>query len=120
MIGQSTQPGVNGGVELWPFEFLERLADLVPLPWEHQHKCKAFHDTSRITWAKLMARVGEKFPLHRLDCGGDIRPIAFITELGPIRKILAHLGELLEPPPVFPASGPPAQTWARSCRCMRT
>jgi hypothetical protein len=78
------------------------------------------HDTSRITWAKLMARVGEKFPLHRLNCGGDIRLIAFITELGPIRKILAHLGELLEPTPVFPASGPPAETWARSCRCMRT
>ena len=26
---------------------------------------------------------------------------------GPIRKILAHLGEPLEPPPVSPARGPP-------------
>jgi len=66
------------------------------------------HDTSRIAWAKLMARVGEEFPLQCPACGGDIRLIAFITEPGPIRKILTHLGEPLEPPPVSPARGPPA------------
>jgi hypothetical protein len=54
-----------------------------------------------------MARVGEEFPLACPVCGGDIRPIAFITESGPIRKILTHLGEPLEPPPVSPARGPP-------------
>ena len=43
------------------------------------------HDTSRIAWAKLMARVGEEFPLECPGCGGDIRLIAFITEPGPIR-----------------------------------
>ena len=41
------------------------------------------------------------------NCGSDIRLIAFITEPGPIRKILTHLGEPLEPPPVSPARGPP-------------
>jgi len=65
------------------------------------------HDTSRIAWAKLMARVGEEFPLECPGYGGDIRLIAFITEPGPIRKILPHLGEPLEPPPVSPARGPP-------------
>ena len=65
------------------------------------------HDTSRIAWAKLMARVGEEFPLECPRCGGDIRLIAFITEPGPIRKILEALGEPLEPPPVSPARGPP-------------
>ena len=65
------------------------------------------HDTSRIAWAKLMARVGEEFPLECPNCGGDIRLIAFITAPGPIRKILTHLGEPLEPPPVSPARGPP-------------
>ena len=30
------------------------------------------------------------------------------TAAGPIRKILTHLGEPLEPPPVSPARGPPA------------
>jgi hypothetical protein len=35
-----------------------------------------------------MARVGEEFPLACPNCGGDIRLIAFITDPGPIRKIL--------------------------------
>ncbi|MBU6308559.1 MAG: transposase [Planctomycetes bacterium] len=65
------------------------------------------HDTSRIAWAKLMARVGEEFPLECPICGGDIRLITFITEPGPIRKILTHLGEPLEPPPLSLARGPP-------------
>ncbi len=65
------------------------------------------HDTSRIAWAKLMARVGEEFPLQCPGCGGDIRLIAIITEPGPIRKILTHLGEPLESPLVSPARGPP-------------
>jgi len=55
----------------------------------------------------LMARVGEEFPLECPACGGDIRLIAFITDPRPIRKILTHLGEPLEPPPVSPARGPP-------------
>ena len=65
------------------------------------------HDTSRIAGAKLMARVGEEFPLACPACGGDIRLIAFITDPGPIRKIMTHLGEPFEPPPVSPARGPP-------------
>jgi hypothetical protein len=56
-----------------------------------------------------MARVGEKFPLECPACGGDIRLISFITEPGPIRKILTHLGEPLEPPPISPARGPPTE-----------
>jgi hypothetical protein len=58
-------------------------------------------------WAKLMTRVDEEFPLECPACGGDIRLIAFITEPGPIRKILAHFGEPLEQPPISPARGPP-------------
>ncbi len=54
-----------------------------------------------------MARVGEEFPVACPGCGGDIRLIAFITDPGPIRKILPHLGEPLEPTPVSPARGPP-------------
>ena len=153
---KSTRPGANGLVELSPFEFLDRLADLIPPPRKHRHRyhgvfapnhrlrkavtalaignvskrqeaatgehagtahagegcCDAnqkprSHDTSRIAWAKLLARVGEEFPLECPACGGDIRLIAFITEPGPIRKILTHLGEPLEPPPVSPARGPP-------------
>jgi hypothetical protein len=54
-----------------------------------------------------MARVGEEFPFAYPGGGGDIRLIAFITESGPIRKILTHLGEPLGPPPASPARGPP-------------
>jgi hypothetical protein len=54
-----------------------------------------------------MARVGEEFPFACPAGGGDIRLISFITEPGPIRKILTHLGEPLEPPPISPAREPP-------------
>jgi hypothetical protein len=156
---KSTRPDATGIVALTPFEFLDRLANLVPPPRKHRHRyhgvfapnhklrravtalaignigkrgdaatrghggdghgtegcCDAnhptlkprSHDTSRIAWAKLMARVGEEFPLECPACGRDIRLIAFITEPGPIRKILAHLGEPLEPPPIAAARGPP-------------
>jgi hypothetical protein len=69
-------------------------------------------------WAKLLARVGEELPLECPNCGGDIRLIAFITEPGPIRKILTHLGEPLEPPPVSPARGPPTD-WDAVCADAR-
>jgi hypothetical protein len=36
--------------------------------------------------------------------------IAFLTEPVPIQKILAQLGEPLEPPPLSPARGPPTDS----------
>ena len=66
-----------------------------------------FQSLEHLLRAKLMARVGEGFPLECPACGGDIRLIAFITEPEPIQKILTHLGESLEPPPVLPVRGPP-------------
>jgi hypothetical protein len=66
-----------------------------------------------------MARVGEEFPLQCPACGGDIRLISFITEPGPIPKILTHLGEPLERPPVSPARGPPTD-WGELVQfCLR-
>jgi hypothetical protein len=35
---KSTRPGANGVVELSPFDFLGRLADLVPPPRKHRHR----------------------------------------------------------------------------------
>lgn len=55
----------------------------------------------------LLAQVGEGFPPECGSCGGDILLIAFVTDSGPIRKILTHLGEPLEPAPILPARGPP-------------
>jgi len=97
---KSTQPGANGVIELSPFEFLDRLADLIP----------------------LMARVGEAFPLECPACGGDIRLIAFITKpeetagrSRPTRSERFASGRRpgcesprkAEPPPISPARGPP-------------
>ena len=163
---KSTRPGASGVVDLSPFEFLDRLAALIPPPRKHRHRyhgvfapnhplrpavtamaignrpfpplplgegrgegapdsfavvrrtalCQqepddvvtsCTHDTSRIAWAKLLARVGEAFPLACPNCGGDIRLISFIAQPETIRKILTHLGEPLEPPSVSPARGPP-------------
>jgi len=67
------------------------------------------HDSSRIAWAKLLAKIAEAFPIVCPACGGDIRLIAFITAPGPVRKILMHIGEPVEPPPVSPARGPPTE-----------
>jgi len=168
----STRSGANGVVELSPFEFLDRLADLVPPPRRHQnryhgafapnhplrpavtalaignirkrqeaeanglardgngtggccdaahaHQKQRSHVTSRIAWAQLMARMGEEFPLECPNCGGDIRLIAFITEPGPIRKILTHLGEPIEPPPLAPARGPPTEWGAARAGARRS
>ena len=35
---KSTRPGANGVVELSPFDFLDRLADLVPPPRKHRQR----------------------------------------------------------------------------------
>ena len=35
---KSFRPGANGVVELSPFEFLDRLSDLVPPPRKHRHR----------------------------------------------------------------------------------
>ena len=39
----------------------------------HANQKPRSHDTSRIAWARLLARVGEGFPLECPNCGGDIR-----------------------------------------------
>ena len=70
------------------------------------------HDTSRIAWAKLMARVGEEFPRACPACGGDIRLIAFITEPGVIREILTVSRKIVADVPLTRLSRYP------SCRRM--
>jgi hypothetical protein len=169
---KSTRPGASGVIELTPFEFLDRLAALIPPPRRHRHryhrvfapnhplrpavtaaavgnigkqrKAKTVehagvsdaagsgccgsagtidakpchHDTSRVAWAKLLARGGEEFPLTCPRCGGDIRLISFITDPGPIRKILTQLGEPLDPPHVSPARGPPVD-WGELAQSQR-
>ena len=62
---------------------------------------------ARYAWALLLARIYEVFPLFCPKCGAQMQIIAFITESGAVRNILAHLGEPTSPPRVAPARGPP-------------
>ncbi|RLS42343.1 MAG: hypothetical protein DWH83_06890 [Planctomycetota bacterium] len=71
------------------FQIANSLASMVEVP---MNSPKAPYEPR----AKLMARVGEEFPWACPSCGGDIRLIAFITEPGPVWKILTHLGEFPE------------------------
>jgi len=115
---------------------LDRLADLIPPPRKHRHRnTKVFAPNHPLRQGRDDARHrqcrGSQTPnqgcCHAVNaraahgnghcntagprCGGDIRLIAFIIESGPIRKILTHDREPLEPPPVPSAHGPPTD-WA--------
>ncbi len=58
----STRPGANGVVELSPFEFLDRLADLVPPPRKHRHRYHGVfapnHKLRRAVTALAIGNVG--------------------------------------------------------------
>jgi hypothetical protein len=103
------------------FSSYPRLADLLPQPRRHRHRYHGVfapnHPLRPAVTALAVGNVGKQRDTatgghaeagHAArDCCGDIRLISFITEPGPIRKILTHLGEPLEPPPISPARGPP-------------
>jgi len=67
----------------------------------------AHRRAARHTWALLLARIYEVFPLVCPGCGGAMRIIAFLTDGPTMRDILAHLGEPTAPPRIAPARGPP-------------
>jgi hypothetical protein len=62
---------------------------------------------ARYLWAMLLARLFESLPLSCPNCGAGMRIVAFVTEAAPVQRILAHIGEHTEPPPIAPARGPP-------------
>jgi DNA-directed RNA polymerase subunit RPC12/RpoP len=59
------------------------------------------------TWAALLARIYEVFPLVCANCGAQMRLIAFLTARTSIEQILTHIGEPTVPPPITPARAPP-------------
>jgi len=62
---------------------------------------------ARYLWAMLLARIYKIFPLTCNHCSGEVRLIAFVTEVAPIREILEHIGEPTKPPRVHPPRAPP-------------
>jgi len=127
-----THPWSDGttGIRLSPWELLEKLAALVPLPRMHLVRyggCLAPHshlrgaiiptprqqgvdeevtDTGspRWSWARLLKRV---FALDMARCPccpqGALRIIAAIMQREVIQKILRHLKLAVDPPPIAPA-----------------
>ena len=121
-----------------PFEFLDRLADLVPPPRKHRHRYHGvFAPNHQLRKAVTALAIGNLGTQREVTTGGhgndghgsrgcctsakpslDFALLATsgccghpVREPGPIRIILTHLGEPLEPPPVSPARGPPTD-WA--------
>ena len=60
-------------------------------------------------WAMLIARIHDALPLLCPRCNHSMKIIAFITEPSSVSRILKHLGEPSEPPPLKPARAPPQQ-----------
>jgi hypothetical protein len=70
----------------------------------------AHRRAARNTWAVLLARIYEVFPLLCPLCGAEMWIIAFVTDGPTVRDILGHLGEPAAPtapPRIAPARGPP-------------
>jgi hypothetical protein len=65
----------------------------------------------------LLARIFEILPLRCSLCAGEVRIIAFVTDPGTVRAILAHLGEPTTPPRAAPARGPPL--WEQTSQSHR-
>ena len=59
------------------------------------------------SWAMLIARIYETFPLSCPRCQAAMKIIAFITRPDTIARILEHLGEPVRPPPLSPARASP-------------
>ncbi|NIO28918.1 MAG: hypothetical protein GTO29_10255 [Candidatus Latescibacteria bacterium] len=72
---------------------------------------EAFPRTFPYTWAMLLARIYEALPLVCPRCGSSMRIIAFITTSADVKRILEHIGEPSEPPPVSPSRAPPQEAF---------
>ncbi len=72
---KSKRPGANGVVELTPFEFLDRLADLVPPPRKHRHRHHGVfapnHRLRKAVTALAIGNVGKPGEAATGGHGGD-------------------------------------------------
>jgi len=59
------------------------------------------------SWAMLLARIYNVFPLVCPQCGGSMRVLSFVTEIQSVEKILTHINEPIDAPVMAPARGPP-------------
>lgn len=86
-----------------PNQSPEIVAEMQDRPKDKKQPSKA----SLFRWAMLLARIFEVFPLCCPKCNHPMRIISFIQDEHSIRKVLTHLNEPIQPPPITPARGPP-------------
>ena len=77
---------------------LAPLGNAVPIQPEPAEPVPPKRSPAHYLWAVLITRIYEVFPLLCPICGGQMRPIAFITHSADIRQILDHIGVGTEPP----------------------
>ena len=58
-------------------------------------------------WVMLIARIYEVLPLICLQCGGELKIVAFLTGADSIQHILNYIGEPVTPLRIEPARAPP-------------
>jgi hypothetical protein len=98
----STRPGANGVVELLPFEFLDRLADLVPPPRKHRHRYHGvFAPNHRLRKAVTLLAIGNIGKRRDAATGGQ----AACGAVG--GHAVEGCCDTHEPPLVSTARGPP-------------
>ena len=55
------------------------------------------------SWAMLLARIYDVFPLVCSQCGGSMRVLSFVTEVQSVEKILTHIDEVIKALVMAPA-----------------
>jgi hypothetical protein len=104
---KSTWPGANGVVELSPFEFLDRLADLVPPPRKHRHRYRGVfapnHKLRPAVTAMAIGNIGKRPDTaagahsgntHAAEgcCDTQSKPRSHATSRTAWAKLLARVG----------------------------
>ena len=74
--------------------------------WRRLHEGALVATTPYVDWATLMRRSFDVDVFACAKCGGRLRVLAVITEMEPVRRILAHLGLESDVPPLARARDP--------------
>ena len=74
--------------------------------WTRLHDGRLLAASPYVDWPSLLQRTFEVDVLACARCGGRLRVLAVITEPGPVRRILEHLGMPPDPTPLARARDP--------------
>ena len=76
-------------------------------PKDEQQPPSAFHQAAARSWALLLMRIYECFPLLCTNYFAPMGIVAFIQEPRVVESILRHIGEPTIAPATLPARAPP-------------